>query len=63
MDQTTSRVTKAVPSADGLSVMVHLEKIEEGHIHDFDLAPIRSKEGAPLLHTKAYYTVNEIPHD
>lgn len=63
VDQTTAHVTKAVPSADGRSVMLHLEKIEEGHIHDFDLAPILSKEGAHLLHRKAYYTVNEIPHD
>ena len=63
VDHTTAHVTKAVPAADGLSVMLHLEKIEEGHIHDFNLAPMRSKEGAPLLHTKAYYTVNEIPHN
>ncbi len=61
VDQTTARVTKAIPSADGLSVMVHLEKFEEGHIHDFDLAPIASKDGEHLLHTKAYYTVNEVP--
>lgn len=61
VDQTTARVTKAVPAADGLSVRVHLEKIEEGHIHDFNLAKIQSKDGKPLLHVKAYYTVNEIP--
>ena len=30
-------------------------------LHDFDLAKIKSKGGEPLLHTKAYYTVNEIP--
>jgi hypothetical protein len=62
VDQTTAHVTKAEPSADGLSVLVHLEKIEAGHIHDFNLGPMKSKDGAPLLHTKAYYTVNEIPH-
>ena len=41
--------------------MVHLDKIVEGHIHDFDLGTMKSKDGEPLLHTKAYYTVNEIP--
>ncbi len=61
VDQTTPRVTEAVPSADGLSVMVHLEKIAEDHIHDFDLVKITSEDGRHLLHTKAYYTVNEIP--
>jgi len=63
VDQTTPLVTKAVPSADGLSVMVHLEKITEDHIHDFDLSKITSKDGEPLLHKKAYYTVNEIPRE
>jgi hypothetical protein len=61
VDQTAPRVLKAVPSADGLSVRLTLEKIELGHIHDFDFAGVRSAQGNPLLHTKAYYTVNEIP--
>ena len=62
VDQTTAHVTRAEPAANGLSVMVHLEKFEEGHIHDFDLSKMKSKSGDPLLHAKAYYTVNEIPH-
>ena len=61
VDQTAPRVLKAVPSADGLSVRLTLEKIELGHIHDFDFAGVRSAQGNALLHTKAYYTVNEIP--
>ena len=56
-----AHITKAVPAADGLSVMVHLEKFEIGHIYDFDLATMASKDGERLLHTKAYYTVNEVP--
>ena len=40
---------------------MYLEKIVEDHIHEFDLAPMRSSEGKPLVHSKAYYTVNEIP--
>ena len=61
VDQTTARVTEAVPAADGLSVRLRLEKITEDHIHDFDLSKILSQDGRPLLHNKAYYTVNEIP--
>lgn len=61
VDQTQLKVTKAEPSEDGLSVRIYLDKIIEGHIHDFDFAPMKSKEGGNLLHTKAYYTVNEIP--
>jgi hypothetical protein len=61
VDQTTATVSRAVPSADGMSVMVHLEKITEDHIHEFDLGPITTPDGQRLLHKKAYYTVNEIP--
>lgn len=61
VDQTTPRVTRAVPSDDGLSVHVYLDSIAEDHIHDFDLARMRSQDGNPLVHAKAYYTVNEIP--
>lgn len=61
VDHTTAKVTAANPAADGMSVRVTLESIVEGHIHDFDLAGMESKEGERLLHTKAYYTVNEIP--
>ncbi len=61
VDQTTAHVTEAIPSADGMSVLVRLEKFEIDHIHDFDLANMMSKDGERLLHTKAYYTVNEVP--
>jgi hypothetical protein len=35
----------------------------EDHIHEFTLTDLRSREGERLVHTKAYYTVNEIPKD
>ena len=63
VDHTTSKVSKASPSEDGLSVRVSLESIVEGHIHDFDLAAMSSDGGEKLLHHKAYYTVNEIPQN
>jgi len=43
--------------------MVHLERIMEDHIHDFNLAGLRSQDGRRLVHSKAYYTVNEIPKE
>ena len=44
------------------SVIVHLERFTKGLIRNFDLAAISSKEGGYLLHSKEYYTVNEVPH-
>jgi hypothetical protein len=63
VDQTTPRITEATPSADGLTVYLHLDKIMEDHIHDFDFGKITAQDGQPLLHKKAYYTVNEIPKE
>ena len=61
VDHTTAEVTGAKVSADGLSVRLHLERIEPGHIHDFHLPKLKSADGEELLHKRAYYTVNEIP--
>lgn len=61
VDHTTPRILRATPAADGLSVMLHVETITEDHIHDFDFDKLTSQQGEPLLHRKAYYTVNEVP--
>ncbi|MFT7643757.1 MAG: hypothetical protein ACI9G1_005523 [Pirellulaceae bacterium] len=61
VDHTTPKVSKVEVAEDAMTVRVYLDKIEEGHIHDFDLANMKSKDGGKLLHKKAYYTVNEIP--
>ena len=61
VDHTTPSVTHAEVSADGWQVRLKVEGIQESHIHDFDLARLRDFQQKPLLHTKAYYTVNEIP--
>jgi hypothetical protein len=61
VDHTTPRVIEAVPAADGLSVVLRLDKIVEDHIHDFDFGKVTAPDGTKLLHRKAYYTVNEIP--
>jgi hypothetical protein len=61
VDQTTPRVVKATVSDDGLRVTLKVDGVVRGHIHDFDFGKIKSRQGGPLLHRKAYYTVNEIP--
>ena len=63
VDQTTPQVVAAVPSEDGMSVTLRLDKLTEDHIHDFDFSKVTEQDGAPLLHKKAYYTVNEIPRE
>lgn len=62
VDHTTPRVTKATIASDALSVMIEVDGLVQGHVHDFDLSAIQSANQQSLLHNKAYYTLNEIPH-
>ena len=48
-------------AADGKSVELVVEGMVQGHVHDFFLGPMRSESGEELLHSSAYYTLNEIP--
>ena len=48
-------------SADGLKVRVVIENQEQYYIHEINVEGIRSVSGLPVLHAKAYYTLNNIP--
>jgi hypothetical protein len=61
VDQTTPTVTEAVVSSDGLTVKLTIDGLMQGHVHDFNLSGVKSATGGDLVHTKAYYTLNEIP--
>ncbi|MEO2013775.1 MAG: hypothetical protein ABGZ53_05335 [Fuerstiella sp.] len=61
VDHTTPQVVSADVSQDGLQVMLRVAGLVQGHVHDFDLEPMRSAEGSSLVHSNAYYTLNEIP--
>jgi hypothetical protein len=61
IDKTTPLVTKVTVAPDGLSTTIEVDALTKGHVHEFDLANLRAKDGSELLHRHAYYTVNEIP--
>ena len=61
VDQGAGKVVGVKVSPDGLVAELELESLVEGHVYEFDLAGIKSAAGRPLVHTRAYYTVNEIP--
>jgi cytochrome c551/c552 len=48
-------------SDDGLRVRVVVDNLRQYYVHEISLPGIRSKEGLPLLHATAYYTLNNIP--
>ena len=45
-----------------MSVRLTIDKLVKGPVHALDASGLRAAESAlPLLHHKAYYTLNEIP--
>lgn len=61
VDQTVPQTTNVVLSADGLRADIQVSGLMQGHVHEFFLPEVRSAEGETLLHSSAYYTLNEIP--
>lgn len=49
-------------SGDGMKVRVVVDNLKQYYLHEINASGIRSKDGAlPLLHSVAYYTLNNIP--
>lgn len=61
VDHTRPTVTTAEVAPDGLSARLRVKGLVQGHVHDFHLPALKSRAGEPLLHDRAYYTLNEIP--
>ncbi len=61
VDHTTPKVTGAIVSDDGMRVELTVDGLMQGHVHEFNLSPMRSDSGEKLVHVNAYYTLNEIP--
>jgi hypothetical protein len=61
VDQTMPTVTDVEIAENGMSVNIVVEGLVQGHVHDFYIPSLRSKDGENLLHASAYYTLNEIP--
>ena len=49
-------------AADGMSVELRVENLREGYVHELNVTGLTSKDGEPLEHPVAYYTLNRIPH-
>lgn len=61
VDKTAPRVVAARVSDDRCKVLLTIDNLVEGHVHDFDFSGVTSAEGDRLVHVKAYYTLNQIP--
>ncbi|MBS0264938.1 MAG: hypothetical protein JSS02_23600 [Planctomycetes bacterium] len=61
VDESTPVIEKAVVSADGKSVRLVVQGLKAGNIHELHAKGVRSRQGVPLLHDAAYYTLNFLP--
>ncbi|MBD3676212.1 MAG: hypothetical protein HUJ26_22100 [Planctomycetaceae bacterium] len=61
VDHTFPEITSAEVGADGKSVVLKIDGLQEGHVHELIAEGVRNKDGLPLLHQEAYYTLNYIP--
>ena len=48
-------------SSDGMKVRVVVDNLRQYYLHELNVGGIRSTTGLPVLHSTAYYTLNNIP--
>ena len=54
-------INSATVSDDGLRVRLKVSDLRAMFVHELHADGLRSREGSPLLHPAAYYTLNRIP--
>ena len=61
VDQSTPKITAATISVDKKSVRLKIDGLVRSHVHHLVAKAVKSASGDSLLHSDAYYTLNEIP--
>jgi hypothetical protein len=62
-DRRDLRIRAAEVAPDGRSVRLRVDGLRTGYVHELMLDGVRSRDGTPLLHAEAYYTLNELPQE
>lgn len=61
VDHTQPKITSVRIGEDGRSLRMVVDGLQRGHVHELHLPGLRNRAGKPLLHDRAYYTLNEVP--
>jgi len=59
----TDAIIESVIVKDEKTVRLKVKGMVIGSIHTLKMDALRSKDGLPLLHNTAYYTLNQIPKE
>lgn len=62
-DKKQVEITGVKVSDDGMRVRLTISPIRAGYVHELIMNGLTNKEGTPLLHSEAYYTLVNIPSD
>ena len=54
-------IEDAIVSKDRLRVLLKISGLREYFVHELEASGVRGARGEPLLHPRAYYTLNRIP--
>ncbi len=60
VDHTTPTISVVEVSDDGLHARLVVSGLMRGHVHELDAKGVRSAAGEKLLHSQAYYTLNNL---
>jgi hypothetical protein len=58
LDAKPLQITATKLSEDGKTLEVTIANLREGYVHEFELPQLKAKDGTPLWHRMAYYTLN-----
>ena len=61
VDEVIPKISSVKVSDDGKTVRLVISPLTKGDVHELHLEGVKNREGLPLLHSVAYYTLNEIP--
>ncbi|MDF1754590.1 MAG: hypothetical protein P1U89_17530 [Verrucomicrobiales bacterium] len=61
VDALAPTVTVTSVADDGKSIVLKVEPMTKGHVHALKASRLKNQSGNGLLHSEAYYTLNEIP--
>lgn len=62
-DKKQVEITGVKVSDDGMRVRLTISPIRAGYVHELIMNGLTNKDGTPLLHGEAYYTLVNIPSD
>ena len=60
-DKKPVAIKAAKVSADGKKVMLVIDELRAGYLHELHAKGVKNADGEPLLHDKAFYTLVNIP--